>query len=70
MAPNENYDARAWVVEYIIPFESLGLSGPPPEGTEWRLGLEVHDRDDFAGTPIPDKFGQKVCYLIIQSPGE
>jgi hypothetical protein len=54
-APNEDADARAWLVEYIIPFTSLGLSSPPPEGTEWRLGLQLHDRDDFAGTPIQDK---------------
>ena len=53
--PNDNSDDRAWVAVYVIPYASLGLSGPPPEGTEWRLGLQVHDRDDFPGTPIPDK---------------
>ena len=53
--PDDNLDDRAWLVEYVIPFESLGFTGPPPEGTEWRLGLQVHDRDDLEGTPIPDK---------------
>ncbi|NLE75693.1 MAG: DNRLRE domain-containing protein, partial [Chloroflexi bacterium] len=50
--PNGNQDDRGWLVEYHIPFASLGLGGPPPSGTVWRLGLTVHDRDDSAGTPI------------------
>jgi hypothetical protein len=54
-APNDGQDDRAWAVTYRIPFQSLGFAGTPPEGTEWRLGLELHDKDDFAGTPIPDK---------------
>ena len=53
--PNDNKDDRAWLVEYRIPFQSLGFAGVPPEGTRWRLGLELHDRDDLAGTPIADK---------------
>ncbi len=54
--PNDdNIDDRAWTVVYSIPFQSLGLSSPPPEGTKWRLSLQVHDRDDSAGTPISDK---------------
>jgi hypothetical protein len=50
--PNNNsLDDRGWVLSYDIPFASLGLSGPPPEGTLWGLGVVVHDRDNAAGSP-------------------
>lgn len=54
-APNTGQDDRGWAVTYDIPFESLGLDGPPQEGTTWGLSVVVHDRDDEAGTTIPDK---------------
>lgn len=54
-APNDDLDDRAWAVAFKIPFHSLGFDASPPEGTEWRIGLMVHDRDDLPGTPIPDK---------------
>ena len=41
---------------YHIPFSSLGMSTPPPQGTLWKLAVRVHDRDDAANTPIPDKW--------------
>ena len=50
---NDNTDDRGWAMTYLIPFSSLGLSTPPPQGTSWRLGMLLHDRDDSAGTPIP-----------------
>ena len=55
-APNhDDEDDRGWAIWFHIPFKSLGLSGPPPQGTLWGLGVAVHDRDDAAGTPIADK---------------
>jgi hypothetical protein len=54
-APNNDVDDRGWVVAYTIPWQSLGLSGPPAEGTTWGLAVAVHDRDDAAGTPIADQ---------------
>ena len=51
--PNDDRDDRAWAVYYVIPFQSLGLGSAPPQGTLWRLGVQVHDRDDAAGAPIP-----------------
>lgn len=51
-ALNNNLDDRAWVMEYRIPFASLGFASPPAPGTLWGLGLAVHDRDDSPGTPI------------------
>ena len=55
-APNvDTKDDRGWRITYRIPFTSLGLSGPPPEGTTWGLGISVFDRDDADGTPIPEK---------------
>lgn len=52
-ALNDNSDDRGWAMTFRIPFSSLGLAGPPAPGTAWRMAVEVHDRDDQAGTPIP-----------------
>jgi hypothetical protein len=41
---------------YHIPFSSLGLSGSPSQGTYWKLAVQIHNRDDAANTPIPDKW--------------
>jgi hypothetical protein len=35
-----------WTAIFTIPWETLGLSGPPSEGTLWGLGVQLHDRDD------------------------
>ena len=51
---NDDLDDNGWVMEYHIPFASLGLSAPPPMGsTAWGLGFAIHNRDDAAGTPLP-----------------
>lgn len=55
-ALNDAVDDRGWGVIFRIPFSSLGLSGPPGAGTVWGLALQLHDRDDAAGAPIPIKF--------------
>ncbi len=54
---NDNtYQDRGWVTSIYIPFSSLGLSGPPPDGTTWGLAVVLHDRDSAADSPaIPDK---------------
>lgn len=54
VAPNNNEDDRGWSARFVIPFTSLGLSAAPPQGTVWGVALAVHDRDDAAGSPIPD----------------
>jgi hypothetical protein len=55
-APNDDVDDRGWVMAYTIPWQSLGLSGPPAEGTEWGLAVAVHDRDEVVvDTPIADQ---------------
>ncbi|MBX2998561.1 MAG: DNRLRE domain-containing protein [Caldilineaceae bacterium] len=54
--PNNNAkNERGWTLAYRLPFSSFGLDGPPPAGTVWRIAAVVHDRDDQAGTPIPDQ---------------
>jgi hypothetical protein len=35
-----------WTAIFTIPWETLGCSGPPPTGTIWGLGVQLHDRDD------------------------
>jgi hypothetical protein len=53
--PNDNIDDKGWQVEFVIPFTSLGLSGPPPTGTIWGLSVALHDRDDESGIQLPDQ---------------
>lgn len=50
---NDGSAARGWWINFEIPFTSLGLSGAPDVGIEWRLAILVHDRDDVTGSPIP-----------------
>lgn len=52
---NDNDEDRGWAMTFRIPFTSLGLAGRPADGTQWRLGVIVHDRDNAAGTPIADQ---------------
>lgn len=51
---DQKADKGFWVA-FKIPFESLGFSGPPAEGTVWGVGVTVHDRDDGANTAIADR---------------
>ena len=55
VAPNNQEDDRGWALTYYIPYDSLGLSGPPAQGTVWGMALALHDRDDADGTPIADQ---------------
>jgi hypothetical protein len=52
---NNNQNNRGWGMTFHISFASLGLSGPPAPGTIWDMAMMLHNRDDAAGTPIPDK---------------
>ena len=54
-APNDGTDDRGWMLDYEIAFTSLGLSGPPAQGTVWALGVAVHDRDSALGPPLADQ---------------
>jgi len=63
--PNSDSDSEGWVAYFYIPFTSLGMSGPPPQGTQWGLGVVVHDRDDAAGsirqdTPWPETMNPNI----------
>lgn len=53
---NDDINDKGWQAYFRIPFASLGLDGPPADGTIWGLSVVVHDRDDAAGTAIPDRF--------------
>ena len=54
-APNNDSDDRGWTLTFRIPFASLGQTGKPPDGAQWGMAVVVHDRDDAAGTPIPEQ---------------
>lgn len=45
---NNQQDDAGWNITFRIPWSSLGLSGPPAEGTVWGLGLTTHDEDGTA----------------------
>ncbi len=52
---NDGAEDRGWMLSWYIPFDSLGLSGPPAQDTVWGMAVELHDRDDATGTFIGDK---------------
>ena len=66
-APNDGIDDRGWTLGLYIPFESLGLPGPPPPGATWGMALALHDRDDGAGTLIDDKIWSEL--MSPEQPG-
>ena len=49
--PNSGSNAKGWQLTWEIPFSSLGLSERPAAGTEWRLAVLLHDRDQAGGSP-------------------
>ena len=53
--PNDDIDDQGWRIDYEIPFASLGLSGPPANGTKWGLGVVLHNRDYLQFPPSPDE---------------
>ena len=53
---NNGAEARGWAITYRVPFNSLGLAGPPAEGNIWGLAVTVYDRDDQNGSPITPQF--------------
>jgi len=54
-APNDSTDDDGWIATFVVPFASLGLSAAPSPGSTWGLAVVLHDRDDAAGSPIPDQ---------------
>jgi hypothetical protein len=52
--PNVPGSHHGWFIAFSIPFSSLGLSNPPPQGTIWGLGIKLHDRDAATGSMQPD----------------
>ena len=45
-----------WTSTITIPWQTLGLPGPPAQGTVWGLGVQLYDRDDNppAGAVAPE----------------
>jgi hypothetical protein len=64
--PNDAADDRGWALTYYIPFDSLGLSGPPARGAVWGMALVLHDRDDASGSPIADQVWPET--MVSQQP--
>lgn len=54
-APNDDWVDHGWLLYYTIPFSSLGRTSAPLQGTTWRIGVTLYDRDDQIGTYIQPK---------------
>jgi hypothetical protein len=61
-----------WAATFTIPWSSLGLSGPPPEGTLWGLGVALYDRDNNppAGYVAPEYWPETAATNNPASWGE
>lgn len=59
-APNNDSDDRGWRISFRVPFASLGLPNAPEQGSIWGLAITLYDRDDEAGTGIPDKMWPEI----------
>lgn len=55
-AINDNADDRGWTTDFNIPFTSLGLTGKPATGTQWRLGVAVYNRNGSSIAPAAPKY--------------
>ena len=55
VSPDENVDNRGWLIDFRIPFGTLGLSTAPANGTLWRLGFTQYDRDTENGPAFTPK---------------
>ncbi len=55
VGPNNNSDLDfGWTGGFAIPFSSLGISGPPSEGTVWGVGVQLFDKDSSTGILTPE----------------
>ncbi len=52
---------------YHLPFASLGRSGPPPQGSAWKLGLKVHNQDNASDTPLSLKWWPETEQDLVPS---
>ncbi len=50
---NDTDSDRGWAMAFTIPFSTLGLNAAPAAGSEWRLALQLHDRDGAVQTLEP-----------------
>lgn len=41
---NEN-PSEGWTMTYHLPFSSLGWSGPPSQGTAWKMAIKIQNQD-------------------------
>ncbi len=52
---NNNESDRGWGIVFRIPFSSLGLTGPPSQGSLWGAAVALHDGDSASSPPLADK---------------
>jgi hypothetical protein len=42
---NNMNPAEGWTMTYHLPFSSLGWSGPPSQGTAWKMAIKIQNQD-------------------------
>ncbi len=72
--PNDNSGDLdyGWIAYLTIPWVSIGMSGPPPEGTVLGMGLQLYDRDaeDAFGLLAPEAWPENFAADTPASWGE
>jgi len=58
---NDNQWDYGWWSYVHIPWTTLGLSGPPLQGTVWGLGIQLHDRDAASSGLLPIEYWPETC---------
>lgn len=48
----DELEDKGWAVEFRIPFSTLGMDRIPQPGTEWRLQVQVHNRNSPSGPSL------------------
>jgi hypothetical protein len=48
---NGGQDA-GWSMTYMIPFSSIGKSGPPASGTSWEIAIQIHNETGSTGGTV------------------
>lgn len=50
---NNGENNRGWSLSFRVPFSSLGMSGPPPQGSAWSAGVVVYDQESDCQSSPP-----------------
>jgi hypothetical protein len=69
-APNNTGADRGWTLTFHLPYAAVGLAGPPADGTAWRMGVLLHDKDASGGAATTTAWPTAAVRDLPQSWGE